>query len=65
MELGIHLALFALLSVCIVVMGAFYSEAGDREALASVPRRLLVFFVSCALLAAVMLFCELTFASVS
>jgi hypothetical protein len=65
MELAVHLALFVLLSVCIVVMSAFYAEAEDKKALATVPHRLLVFFVSCALLAAVMLFCEHTFASVS
>jgi hypothetical protein len=64
MELGVHLALFVILSVSIVVMGAFYAEPDDRKALATVPRRLLVFFVSCLLLAAVMLFCEYTFAAV-
>ena len=39
--------------------------ADDRAALASLPRRLIVFYASCGLLALVMLFCEHTFASAS
>ncbi len=64
MEIWVHLALFMVLAAAIVVMSAFYAEVEDRTALASVPRRLVVFVGSCALLAAVMLFCEHTFASV-
>lgn len=64
MEIWVHLGLFAMLAVAIVVMSAFYAEMEDRPALASVPRRFFVFLVSCGLLAAVMLFCEHTFASV-
>ncbi len=65
MDLWVHIALFILLAVPIVVLGAFYNEQDDRAALASLPRRLGVFVFSCALLTAVMLFCEHTFAAVS
>jgi len=65
MDLWLHLALFVLLTIPIVVLGAFYSEQEDKAALASIPRRLGVFLLSCGLLTAVMLFCEHTFASVN
>jgi hypothetical protein len=64
-ELAIHAGLFCLLSLAIVVMGAFYSERDDRRALASVPRRYAVFLASCAGVALVMLALEHLFASVS
>lgn len=61
----VHVGLFVVLSFAIVVMGALYAEPDDRKALASVPRRLTVFLVSCALVAGLMLVLEHTFASVS
>lgn len=63
-EIGMHALLFAALSFAIVVMSAFYADHRDRAALLSVPRRFVVFLVSCGLLAAVMVFCQSVFASV-
>lgn len=63
MSLAIHLGLFAVVAAAIVLMSAFYAEAEDRAALASLPKRLLAFTLGCALLAAVILVCEHTFAS--
>ena len=65
MSLALHLGLFAALGFAITLLGAFYAEPDDRAALASLPRRLIVFYASCGLLALVMLFCEHTFASAS
>ena len=62
-EIVIHLALFLLVSLAIVLLGAFYSEAEDGKALRSVPRRLMVFLLGCGALAGVMLICEHTFAA--
>ena len=59
-----HALLFLLLSVPIVVMGAFYSEPEDGPALRSLPRRYGVFVLACAGVAAVMLVLESLFASV-
>ena len=59
-----HIGFFLALSFVIVVMSAFYSEASDEGALRTVPRRYLVFVVTCALIAAVMLACEALFAGV-
>jgi hypothetical protein len=59
-----HVGFFLALSLVIVVMSAFYSEAEDRPALRSVPRRYLVFVTACAAVAAVMLGLEFVFASV-
>ena len=58
MSFLLHVVFFVLLSVAIVVMGAFYSERDDRRAFALIPRRLAVFVGSCALVAAVMLLLE-------
>lgn len=63
MDLVIHIALFALVSLGIVVMGSFYGERDDSRALRAVPRRFLVFLASCAVVALVMLVCEHVFAS--
>ena len=63
-QLGIHLALFFVISLVIVLLGCFYSEADDRLAWKSLPRRLLVFLFGCGALAAIMLVCEHTLASV-
>lgn len=50
-----HVFFFLLLSVPIVVLGAFYSESEDGPALRSVPRRYLVFVGACAVVALGML----------
>jgi hypothetical protein len=63
-DLGFHLVLFLFLGIAIVTLSAFFVEAEDRAALRSLPRRLLVFFVGCAVLAALMLLAEHTVASV-
>jgi hypothetical protein len=61
MNLVLHLLFFLVLSLAIVVMSAFYSEPEDGPALASVPRRTLVFVGACAGVAAVMLVLEALF----
>ncbi len=61
----VHLVLFALIGAGIALLAAFYSEPEDRPALASVPRRFLVFVVGCGILTALMLLAEHTVASVS
>lgn len=59
-----HLLFFLALALPVVVIGAFFSEEEDGPALASVPRRYVVFVGACALVAAVMLLLEHLFASV-
>lgn len=63
-QLFSHLAFFLVLSLVIVVMSAFYADAHDARALASVPRRYLVFVAVCAAIAVVMLAAEALFAGV-
>ena len=62
-DLVVHLLLFGVLSVAIVTLGAFYSEPDDAKALRSLPRRLAAFVIGCTVLAAIVLVCEHTFAS--
>jgi len=64
MELVQHVLMFLVLSLVIVVMATFYSEAEDEPAFRALPRRYATFLVSCAAVAAVMLVCEHLFASV-
>jgi hypothetical protein len=64
-NLAVHGFFFLVLSLAIVVMSAFYSEAEDAAALRTVPRRYAVFVGACALVASVMLALEAVFASVS
>ena len=47
----IRLVLFAVASLAIVTMTAFYSEADDSAALRSVPRRFIRFYLACSILA--------------
>ena len=58
-----HVFFFLLLSIPIVVLGAFYSEPEDAAAFRSIPRRYCVFVGACALVSAVMLAAEALFAS--
>jgi len=60
----IHLLLFVVISAAIVTMSAFFTEAKDLAALKGLPKRLAVFLIGCAILTAVMLVCEHTFANV-
>ena len=60
-----HIALFLGASLPIVALGAFFAEPDDARAFASLPKRLLTFVVGCAILAAVMLICEHTFAALA
>jgi predicted neutral ceramidase superfamily lipid hydrolase len=62
-DLVVHLLLFGVISVAIVTLGAFYSEPDDAKALRSLPRRLAAFVIGCTVLAAIVLVCEHTFAS--
>ena len=64
-DLPIHLLLFAVVGIVIVTMGCMFSESDDGAAARILPRRLLYYFVGCALVAAIMLVCEHTFARVS
>jgi hypothetical protein len=63
-DVGTHLLLFALIGVGIMAMASFYSEAQDRPALRSLPRRFVVFVIGCGILAALMVLAEHTVASV-
>lgn len=65
MSLIAHLGFFLVLSLVIVVLSAFYSEAEDAPALRSVPRRFAVFVGACTLVAVSMLVLETLFASVT
>lgn len=58
-----HIAFFLLLSIPIVVMGAFYSDLDDGPALRSLPKRYGVFVGACGVVAGVMLLLELLFVS--
>jgi peptidoglycan/LPS O-acetylase OafA/YrhL len=62
-DLFVHVLLFTLVSGVIVLLGSFHSEAEDAPAYRGYPRRLFVFLFGSALLAAVMLACEHTFAA--
>lgn len=64
MNLGAHIGFFLVLSLAIVVLSAFYSDAEDGPALRSVPKRYAVFVGACALVAGAMLVLEHLFASV-
>jgi hypothetical protein len=64
MRLGAHLAFFLVLSLAIVILSAFYSEAEDGPALRSVPKRYAVFVGACAIVAAAMLLLEHLFVAV-
>lgn len=48
----VHALLFALATLVVVVMAAFYAEADDSEALRSVPKRFVRFYLSCVVLGA-------------
>ena len=64
MQLAQHLGFFVALAAAIVLLGTFYGEPDDAAAFRALPRRLVVFLGSCALVAVVMLACEHLFASV-
>ena len=64
MNLGAHIGFFLVLSLAIVILSAFYSEAEDAPALRSIPKRYAVFVGACAMVAGVMLVLEYPFASV-
>jgi hypothetical protein len=60
-----HMVLFSILSVVIVLMGTFYTEADDGKALRAYPKRLGTFFVGCGILTGIILVLEHTVASVA
>jgi len=61
-SLPAHIFFFLVLSLAIVVMSAFYSEAEDAPALRSISRRFAVFVGACALVAVIMLVLGMLFA---
>jgi len=63
-DLPIHLALFLLAGAIIVTVSAMFAEPDDARMLRVLPRRLLMFFLGCGAVIAVMLVCEHTFARV-
>lgn len=63
-DLPIHILLFLLSGFVIVVVGSMFAEPEDEAMLKALPRRLLTFFLGCAVVVTVMLICEHTFASV-
>ncbi len=62
-DLLVHALLFVLVSSVIVLLGSLHAEADDRRAYRSYSRRLLVFLFGSAVLVAIMLVCEHTFAA--
>lgn len=63
-DLFVHILLFAVVGLAIVMLGSFFGDAADAAAMRNVPRRLVVFFAGCALVALVLLAIEHTVASV-
>lgn len=51
----VHLLLFAVATLVVVVMSAFFAEADDAAALASVPKRFVRFYGACVILAVLVL----------
>ncbi len=62
-DLVIHLCLLVLISLVIVTMGVFFNHREDGDALKALPRRLGVFLLGLAVVAAIMLVIEYTGAS--
>jgi hypothetical protein len=62
-DLGVHVVLFLIVSFAIAVLGSMFAESRDAPALRGLPRRFLMFVAGCAILTALMLLCEHTFAS--
>lgn len=62
-DLGFHIVLFILSGIAIVAVSAMFSEPDDQRALRVLPRRLLVFFIGCLIVTAVMLVLEHTLAA--
>lgn len=63
-DIAVHVLLFLLIAAAIVLSSAFFAERDDRRALASFPRRYLVFVLGCSLLAGILLLIGATFASI-
>ena len=63
-DLPFHIFLFLVSGTVIVTISVLLSEANDRAVLRVLPKRLLYFFMGCALVAVVMLVCEHTLASI-
>lgn len=64
-DLTTHILLFALVSLAIVMLSSFFSEAEDGPALRTLPRRFAYFFVGVGVLTGLMLLAEHTLASVN
>ena len=63
-DLGFHLVLFSIVGLAIVAINAIFAEPDDRKALHTLPKRLMVFFAGCGIVAALLLLIEHTVASV-
>lgn len=63
-DLGVHVLLLVVIGLAIAGIGSIYAEPEDARALRTLPKRLLVFLVGCAVVAGVMLLCEHTLARV-
>lgn len=63
-DLGVHILLFVVVSAAIVLCGAFYTEADDRQALRLVPKRFIWFVGGCLILVGIVLLIEHTVARV-
>lgn len=57
-DLPVHLLLFAVVGIVITSMGAVFGEPEDGPAFRSLPKRLLWFFLGCAVFSAVLLLVE-------
>lgn len=59
-----HIVLFLVAGTVIVIISCMFTEADDGAAMRSFPRRWITFFGGCALVTAIMLIAEHTFASI-
>ncbi len=64
MRLLVHLLLFLVVVLAICLLSALFAEPEDGPALRGLPRRIGVFALGCAVLAAVLIALEHTFASI-
>lgn len=63
-DLGVHVLLFLVVASVIVLCGAFFSETEDAAAFRLLPKRLAWLVGGCAVLAAILIALEHTFARI-
>jgi hypothetical protein len=64
-DLPTHILLFLFVGLAIVSLGSFFGDTEDAPAIGNIPRRLLVFFAGCGVVALLLLVLEHTVAAVN